>query len=257
MIIAPLRGSCVSAFLAFAGLIFCGVFSALAQDETFLLDTPNNMGEIVVFNGPDDLNLDPSTVVIAVDCFGDDDIEVNGVTFIADKTDDNAVGEAEANGVTVTTTAANQIDSWSAGTIFEGADQDSADNLSIVMESIRWNGAPNPISIEIKGLKPGTSYEVQLLTNEGRSRYRAWDVTVEDTLVADNINLGRPAQRRRMGWHQQRRLCRTVRCTGRRNSQHRNGARSWWRPTRWNRQQPDPKCDRCPYYFKGRTGSDH
>ena len=40
------------------------------------------------------------------------------------------------------------------------------------MESIRWNGAPNPISIEIKGLKPGTSYEVQLLTNEGRSRYR-------------------------------------------------------------------------------------
>jgi hypothetical protein len=92
--------------------------------------------------------------------------------------------------VKVTTTAANQIDAWSATTTFEGADQDSADNLAIVMESIRWEGAPNPITIEVEGLAPGAPYEVQLLTNEGRgpTRYRVWDIMVEEELVADNIS---------------------------------------------------------------------
>ncbi|MGK0186101.1 MAG: hypothetical protein ACI9R3_001884 [Verrucomicrobiales bacterium] len=177
-----------------AGLIWHNGSSAFGQDETKLLDTDNNNGKIVIFHGPDDLHLDPATAVIAVDCYGDDDVVVNGVTFIADKSDDLTTGEAEANGVKVTTTAANQIDAWSATTTFEGADQDSADNLATVMESIRWEGAPNPITIEIEGLTPGTLYELQLLTNEGRgpTRYRVWDVTVEDELVADNItSIGR------------------------------------------------------------------
>ena len=164
--------------------------SAVAQDETKLLDTETNQGEIIVFHGPDDLHLDPATVIIAVDVYGDDNVDVNGVTFIADKSDDNTTGVAEANGVTVTTTAANQIDAWSATTTFVGADQDSADNLATVMESIRWEGAPNPVTIEVEGLVPGAAYEVQLLTNEGRgpTRYRVWDIMVEEELVADNIS---------------------------------------------------------------------
>jgi hypothetical protein len=144
-------------------------------------------GEIKEFLGPDDLHLDPSTVVIAVDCYGDDDLDVNGVTFIADKTDTASIGVAEANGVTVTTTAANQIDAWSAGTAFVGADQDSADNLSIVMESIRWAGAPNPITIDVEGLNPSVSYEIQLLVNEGGDRNRRWDIAVEDSLAVDDF----------------------------------------------------------------------
>ncbi|MGK0188277.1 MAG: hypothetical protein ACI9R3_004069 [Verrucomicrobiales bacterium] len=191
MKIATLLRSRVAVILTATGLMWLSASFAFSQDETLLLNTEANKGEIIVFTGPDDLNLDPASVIIAVDCYGDDDVEVNGVTFIADKTDDDlAVGVAEANGVTVTTTAANQIDAWSATTTFEGADQDSADNLAIVMESIRWNGAPDPISIEIEGLTPGLAYQVQLLTNEGRgpTRYRVWDIAVEDELVADNIS---------------------------------------------------------------------
>ncbi|MGK0185398.1 MAG: hypothetical protein ACI9R3_001176 [Verrucomicrobiales bacterium] len=181
-------GPLCKAFLSAIGLLVSLSSLAFAQEETFLLNTEVNQGEIIVFNGPDDLHLDPASVIIAVDVYGDDDVEVNGVTFIADKSDDVTTGVAEANGVTVTTTAANQIDDWSATTTFEGADQDSADNLATVMESIRWEGAPNPITIEVEGLTPGTPYEVQLLTNEGRARYRVWDITVEDELVADNIS---------------------------------------------------------------------
>jgi hypothetical protein len=181
-------------FLAATGLLWCGASSAFAQDETLLIDDDVNQGKIIIFTGPDDLHFDPATAIIAVDVYGDDDVDVNGVTFIADKTGDTDVGEAEANGVTVTTTAANQIDAWSATTTFEGADQDSADNLATVMESIRWNGAPNSIDIAIEGLDAGATYEVQLLFNEGRGpqRWRVWDIMVQDELVADNIaSIGR------------------------------------------------------------------
>ena len=49
-------------------------------------DTVVHLGEIREFNGPDDLNLDPARVVVAIDCFGDSDRVVNGVLFKTDRT---------------------------------------------------------------------------------------------------------------------------------------------------------------------------
>ncbi|NCG26742.1 MAG: hypothetical protein GWP42_04290, partial [Verrucomicrobiales bacterium] len=45
-------------------------------------DTIVNVGEIRPFFGPDDLNLDPDRVIVAIDAYGDSDREVNGVTFL-------------------------------------------------------------------------------------------------------------------------------------------------------------------------------
>ena len=142
-------------------------------------------GSVKQFTSPDQLNLNPELAVIAVDSFGLDDLEVNGVTFLGDQDED---GEVTQDGVTVRTIAPNQIIDWAVPPTFTGADQDSADNLAEVMMSIRWNGAPNPVSIEVEGLTAGTTYEVQLLFNEGRDRDRVWDVTVLDELVVDNVS---------------------------------------------------------------------
>ncbi len=148
------------------------------------------VGDIIEFSGPDDLNLDPAAVVIAVNSFGDIDRDVNGITFQQDTT---GAGVATNNGVTVTTTAPNQILDWATpqrGGVspeYTGADPTSTDNLESIMESIRWNAAPDPVTIDISGLNPGAIYEVKLLTNEGRSvNIRHWDIAVEDELVVDN-----------------------------------------------------------------------
>ncbi|MDP7656709.1 MAG: hypothetical protein QF706_11560, partial [Roseibacillus sp.] len=50
-------------------------------------DTIAHLGEIREFSGPDDLDLDPSRVVVAIDVFGDSDRLVNGVLFETDKSD--------------------------------------------------------------------------------------------------------------------------------------------------------------------------
>ena len=91
-----------------------------------------------------------------------------------------------AGGVTVTTTAANQITDWATPPEFTGEDATSTGNLATVMASIRWNGAPDSVTVDIAGLNPGAKYELKLLTNEGRLRLRNWDIAVEDELVVDN-----------------------------------------------------------------------
>jgi len=142
------------------------------------------VGEIIEFDGPDSLNLDPSTSVIAVNFSGDFDREVNGVTFLEDT---SGGGTVTQDGVTVTTVATNQINDWAATTQFTGADATSTENLEFIMQSIRWSPASDPpVTIDISGLIPGAQYEIQLLTNEGRDRLRTWDIAVEDELVVDN-----------------------------------------------------------------------
>ena len=89
-------------------------------------------------------------------------------------------------GVTVTTTATNAIPSWATPPQFTGGDATSTDNLGIIMQSIRWNPAPGPVTVDISGLNPGATYEIQLLSNEGGDRNRHWDIAVEDELVVDN-----------------------------------------------------------------------
>ena len=148
------------------------------------------VGEIIEFTGPDDLNLDPASNIIAVNLTGAVDLDVNGVTFYEDTTNP---GVATANGVTVTTTALNNIPNWAtpahgANTTptFSGADATSTTNLQDIMTGIRWTPFPDPVLVDISGLTPGATYEIQLLTNEGNVRGRHWDIGVEDVLVVDN-----------------------------------------------------------------------
>ena len=159
-------------------------------DPTLTIDTVK-VGAVTTFTGPDDINLEPSTVVIAVDVFGNMDSTINGVEFFTDRLDLGAAatdeGVVEKDGVTVTTTAANSIDNWAGAQTFTGNDVDSANNLSEVMRDIRWTPAPNPLTIDVEGLIPGALYEIQLLFNEGADRNRGWDIAVNDDLVVDNI----------------------------------------------------------------------
>lgn len=142
-------------------------------------------GGSIEFTSPDDLLLDPATAVVAVDVFGNADSVVNGVTFQTDGQQAGG-GTVTNGGVTVVTTAPNQINDWTGAPAFTGGTGSSAANLSNVMQDIRWNAAPNPITVEIMGLAPGNSYNLQLLFNEGADRARHWDIGVDGNLVADN-----------------------------------------------------------------------
>ena len=154
-------------------------------------------GEVIEILSPDDLNLDPTTTLVAVDVFGAGDKDVNGVTFQGDGqvpgVGDTIMGSGGVS-VTVTGGPANGIANWAnpggGGTTptFAG-DPTSAGNLALVMESIRWNGNPGSVLVDVAGLTPGSLYALQLLTNEGRDRgtvRRVHDIAVEGQLVVDN-----------------------------------------------------------------------
>ena len=155
--------------------------------ETMVLNADDGNGRILKITSPDDLHLDPDTVVVAVDAFGDEDREVNGVLFQSDKTDDNSVGLVERDGVTVDLMAANFIDGWAAAPAFTGGEGTSADNLAEIMRDIRWMGAPGPVTMDVSGLDRGALYEIQILVNEGGDRNRHWDIGVNDVLVVDDF----------------------------------------------------------------------
>jgi len=141
-------------------------------------DTIVKIGEIREFNGPDDLELDPSRVVVAIDVFGDRDRMVNGVLFESDK--------APPGNVTVTAT--HSIDGWASLPTYAGADPTSTNNLELIMQDIRWSLAPAGISLEVRELNPGVAYELQMLFNEGRSNDRRWDIGIEGELAVDDFS---------------------------------------------------------------------
>ena len=148
-------------------------------------------GEITEISGPDDLNLDPANTILAVDVFGDTDRIINDVEFYTDRSGLGELvtgeGTVEKDGVIITTTAPNQIDNWAGPQNFTGQDADSASNLSEVMRDIRWQGAPNPLTVDISGLTGGSTYNLKLLFNEGADRDRGWDIASSGELIVDNI----------------------------------------------------------------------
>lgn len=137
-----------------------------------------HVGEVREFSGPDDLELDPNRIVVAIDVFGDSDRMVNGVLFQTDKS-------APAN---VTVSAANSIDNWASQPSYSGADAASTDNLEQIMRDIRWQSAPNPVTVTVTGLTPGIEYELQMLFNEGADRNRRWDIGIEGQLAVDDFS---------------------------------------------------------------------
>ena len=135
--------------------------------------------------GPDDLGLNPDQVILAVDVFGNEDLEVNGVLFRTDRCDGCADTEGEIeleSGVKYFSTSTHFIDGWAAPPIFTGGEGDSADNLAAIMEDIRWSAAPAPVTVQLEGLEPDALYKVQLLVNEGGDRDRRWDIGVGEDI---------------------------------------------------------------------------
>ncbi|MBL47747.1 MAG: hypothetical protein CMP28_02215 [Roseibacillus sp.] len=157
----------------FAFLAVLSLSPSLANGETTVI-----AGEIREFSSPDELNLDPNRVVVAIDVFGDEDRMVNGVLFETDKSPPE----------NVTVTAANTIDGWAAQPSYTGADVASADNLEQIMRDIRWTAAPSAVEVAVSGLTPGIEYELQMLFNEGADRDRRWDIGVEGQLVVDDFS---------------------------------------------------------------------
>ena len=177
------------------------VVCLLASTAPLQADTeivPGYNASITEILSPDELHLDPGSVVIAVDAFGNEDSEVNGVFFQTDRCDGcpDTEGEAINGGVTYRSISTHFIDNWSNAPFFTGGVGDSADNLAAIMEDIRWSAAPNAVTIELEGLVAGAAFEVQLLFNEGADRNRRWDIGVvdgdpedidEDGLIFDDI----------------------------------------------------------------------
>ncbi len=152
------------------------------------LTAPNNhtdlhTGDIVAFSSPDDLFLDSSSLVAAVNFYGDEDVHVNGIPFLTDR----ASGSVTHQGVTITTQAANELDNYvSIPPSFTGGTGDSAAKLGEIMRDIRWANAPGTVDITISGLIANQSYHLQLLTNEGSTFDRRFDIAVNERLVVDN-----------------------------------------------------------------------
>ncbi|MEC8906694.1 MAG: lamin tail domain-containing protein, partial [Verrucomicrobiota bacterium] len=143
-----------------------------------IAETIVNVGEIRPFFGPDDLNLDPDKVIVAIDAYGDTDREVNGVTFLTDQS-------APPN---VTVTATHSINDWAVRPHYTGADRQSVENLEEIMRDIRWSAAPNAVLVSVSGLNPGIEYELQMLFNEGADRDRRWDIAIEGDLAVDDFS---------------------------------------------------------------------
>ena len=159
---------------AFISMIFLIGLSAVPA----IAETIVNVGEIRPFFGPDDLNLDPDKVIVAIDAYGDTDREVNGVTFLTDQS-------APPN---VTVTATHSINDWAVRPHYSGADRQSVENLEEIMRDIRWSAAPNAVLVSVSGLNPGIEYELQMLFNEGADRDRRWDIAIEGDLAVDDFS---------------------------------------------------------------------
>ena len=158
-------------------LIFMALFLGLSATPS-IAETVVNVGEIRPFFGPDDLNLDPDRVIVAIDAYGDTDREVNGVKFLTDKS-------APPN---VTVTATHRINDWAIRPVYSGADRQSVDNLEEIMQDIRWSAAPSAVEISVSELNPGIEYELQMLFNEGADRDRRWDIAIEGELAVDDFS---------------------------------------------------------------------
>ena len=141
-------------------------------------ETVVEFGEIRPFYGPDDLNLDPEKIVVAIDVYGDEDRAVNGVLFETDKQ-----GLSNVNVI-----ASHSIDGWTSRPDYSGINQESVDNLEEIMRDIRWEGAPTALQIEVSELQPGIEYELQMLFNEGADRDRRWDIAIEGELAVDDFS---------------------------------------------------------------------
>merc|ERR1711881_586372 len=121
------------------------------------------------FSGASDLDL-TGTFLYAVNVGGGATTQ-GDVSFTAD---------TDTAGVTVT--AQNHIGSWGGRNDF-GDDE----GLEDVLQSIRWSGYPNSVTMELTGLTIGTEYKLRMLFTE-KCCTRGWDVLVDDEVIFENFS---------------------------------------------------------------------
>ena len=168
--------------------------SIVALHNPILAETNIIEGSWLEFSGPDDLRLDPSQNVIAVDVGGFvGNSVINGVTFKSD-----LFGPQTSDGVTVSVKAPNIHNPWSvlSDINFTGNDQESTERFEQVMQSIRWSPAPGTLELLISGLNKNSIYQIQLLFADVRND-RHWDIGVQEKLLVDDWTSRGPTQNER------------------------------------------------------------
>jgi hypothetical protein len=99
-----------------------------------------------------------------------------GMVRDADFTDDSAPG--------VVINAQNEILTWNSPNLGASAADDA---METVLQSIRWSGSPTPVTVQLSGVQPGATYQLQLFFTE-ECCARGFDVFVEGDLIADEFS---------------------------------------------------------------------
>lgn len=99
-----------------------------------------------------------------------------------------AVGDAQfttdsATGISIT--APNQVANW----VSRDFGNSAAENiLEGVVKSIRWGFPGQPVIVQLANTVPGRRYKMQVILAEGGDYNRRFDVLINGSLVADDIN---------------------------------------------------------------------
>ncbi|MDG1892389.1 MAG: hypothetical protein P8L18_13855 [Verrucomicrobiota bacterium] len=140
-----------------------------------------HMGEVDIFNGPDDLDLD-GEIIYAINCFSGDhgqqggDLYIRGIDFISDDSE-------EIEGYTTTGDTGGN---WTSYNFTNG---NSADNkeFNALMKGVRCCGAPT--DTYTFAVNPGDTYKIQVLwgENDFNATKRIWDIAFEGAIAVDDV----------------------------------------------------------------------
>ncbi len=140
-----------------------------------------NFGEVVPVSGPNDLvTLQfPESVVYAIDVWGDEDREVNGVLFLGDNTGEDIPGYR--------TDFTHTVTGWQNKP--EYGDTIDDDNFEEINHDIRWtnNADGDAVGVHFE-VEPNVEYTLQLLISGNHQEDRKWDIFVEDQLAVDEMD---------------------------------------------------------------------
>jgi len=157
--------------------LFCAtpaVSVVLFSAALALADTTIFLGSIDNFDGPNDLDLDPTKIVYAIEVGGDGtDRPVRGVTFLSDS---NVIAGYSHN-------AGGRLD-WSGYSFTDGLPADNT-QLNEIMNNARCCGT-HTYNLDVT---TGTSYRLQLLWGEADLRKRVWDVRIDGQDALDEIDI--------------------------------------------------------------------
>jgi hypothetical protein len=151
----------------------------------------SDLDEVIAGSNPTiAASIPPSTVGVFTGGDAGEGLDLDGTFLYAFNFGPNgAIGKArDADFVAdssagITYLAPNQINGWSPPTYGDTANDDV---LEGVMQSIRWNGAPGTVQVNLDGLEVGQQYRLQLLFNE-TGPARGFDVMLEGGVIVNDL----------------------------------------------------------------------